>query len=109
MNQRRDRPPAPPRDSMKSFPPLKRTMRDLFRIEPLEARVLLSADPVLGAVQIVLQPADQDPAAALAEAYAAPADIRVTPAPNATVLLANQPSQAAVAPGWLLVDTSQLT
>ncbi|NML47853.1 LEPR-XLL domain-containing protein [Ramlibacter sp. G-1-2-2] len=90
-------------------PPFKRALRDLFRVEPLEARVLLSADPVLGAVAVALKPADQDPAAAVAQAYAAPADVNVATTPGATVLVADNAQQPADATSqWLLVDTAQL-
>ena len=90
-------------------PPFKRALRDLFRVEPLEARVLLSADPVLGAAQVVLKPADPDPAAAVAQAYAAPADVNLATAPGATVLVADNAQQPAGTSGqWLLVDTAQL-
>ena len=88
--------------------PLKRALRDLFRVEPLEARVLLSADPVLGAVQVALAP-EQDPAALLTQAYQAPADIKVTTTPDSTVLVADNAQQpTGAASQWLLVDTAQL-
>ena len=77
--------------------PLNRLLRDLFRIEPLEARILLSADPVLGAAQIVLAPSERDPAQLLADAYAAPADVNLATPPGATVLVANGATQQAAA------------
>jgi len=43
-------------------------LREAFRLEPLEPRVLLSADPVLGAAQAVLAPQRSDDPLAL-EAY----------------------------------------
>ena len=35
---------------------LTRVLRDAYRLEPMEPRVLLSADPVLGAAQAILIP-----------------------------------------------------
>jgi len=90
------------------LPPLTRALRDLFSLQPLENRLLLSADPVLGAAQIVLAPDEQDPAAALVQAYAAPADVKIETAPDATVLVADHASQGAAPSGWLVVDTAQL-
>jgi len=58
-------------------------LREAFRLEPLEPRVLLSADPVLGAAQAVLAPNRTDDPLAL-EAY----DARTTP-------LAQQATQAS--------------
>jgi hypothetical protein len=88
--------------------PLRRLVRDLFRIEPLESRVLLSADPVLGAAQIVLRPAE-DAAPLLAEAYTAATDVTVATTPGTTVLITDNAAQLAAAPAeWLVVDSSQL-
>jgi hypothetical protein len=50
------------RKSKNRFPcrkQLVRSLRDAFRVEPLEPRVLLSADPVMGAVHAIL-PDDRD-------------------------------------------------
>lgn len=86
--------------------PLSRLLRDLFRLEPLEPRILLSADPVLGAVALVAQPPEEQ-AAALLEAYSAKADQVVATQPGDTVLVTNGPARHAQ-PGWLVVDVSQL-
>lgn len=89
--------------------PLSRLVRDLFRVEPLEPRVLLSADPITGAAQIVLRPADDDGSAALvAQAYAAQADVAVATTPGATVVVSNGAAQAGQSSEWLHVDTQQL-
>lgn len=86
--------------------PLSRLVRDLFRLEPLEPRILLSADPVLGAVALVAGP-PQEQAAALLQAYSAQADQVVATQPGDTVLVTQGPARHAQ-PGWLVVDVSQL-
>ncbi|MDB5857653.1 MAG: hypothetical protein JWQ76_1342, partial [Ramlibacter sp.] len=70
-------------------------LREAFRLEPLEPRVLLSADPVLGAAQAVLAPVrDQDQLAL--EAY-----------DSGTQIVAQQPSTQASAA--VVADILRLT
>lgn len=66
---------------------LPRGQRDAWRLEPLEPRVLLSADPVFGALTAILLPgADGDAlAAAFDPDHQAPAPIEVGPQPMADV------------------------
>jgi hypothetical protein len=87
--------------------PLSRLLRDLFRLESLEPRILLSADPVLGVAAAVLAPTHQDEAAAVLAQYAPQADLVVATTPGQKVLVTNGPARDPQ-PGWLVIDVSQL-
>jgi hypothetical protein len=82
---------------------LSRRIRDAFRLEPLEARVLLSADPVLGPAQIVLMPpADHDQALAGAYDFAG-ADPMPAPAPATVEPIVVQGTEAAGSDGKVVI------